>query len=151
MRMTQFVPLCVAFGVALGGCSISMPRPAEPAVTAAKPADHLVGQNLDALVAQLGQPTKTWPLDNNQTSVVWQFETPGDTPLPPGAGGLYGDGSAPGYVSDGYSPFCRITAVVSTSSGVVTQASTEESNGTGASYLHRDSVCAKHLRTKSRT
>jgi hypothetical protein len=149
--MTRFVLLCVAFGVTLGGCSISMPRPPEPAVTAAKPADQLVGQNLDALVAQLGQPSKTWSTDNDQTSVVWQFETPGDTPLPPGAGGLYGDGGSPGYVSDGYSPFCRITAIVSTSRGVVIQASTEESNGTGASYLHRDNICTKHLKAKART
>ena len=147
MRVLQILLACAV----LGGCSLSMPHPPEPALTAAKPADQLVGQNLDALVAQLGPPARSQTLDNDQTSVVWQFETPGDRSSPTGAGGLYGDGSSPGQVSEGYSPFCRITAVVSTTSGVVTQASTEESNGTGASLLRRDSICAKHLKAKSRT
>ena len=89
---------------------------------------------------------------NDQTTVVWQFETPAGTPPLTGAGGLYGDGSSPSYVSPGYSPFCRITATVSTATGVVTQASTEESNGTGSSVavLRRgESVCSQHLRAKS--
>ncbi|HLI98950.1 MAG TPA: hypothetical protein VKT76_04465 [Bradyrhizobium sp.] len=146
----RLVPFALLCGV-LGGCSLSVPRPAEPAVTAAKPADQLVGQNLDALVAQLGPPTRSQSLDNDQTSVVWQFETSSETAPPSGDGGLYGDGSSPGYVSQGYSPFCRITAVVTTSSGIVAQASTEESNGTGATILRRDSICAKHLKIKSRT
>lgn len=147
MRIIRFILLCTV----LGGCSLSIPRPPEPTLSAARPADQFVGKNLDVLVAQLGPPSRSSPSDNDQTTVVWQFEAPTGTPPVEGPGGLYGDGNAPGYVSEGYSPVCRITAVVSTSSGIVTQANTEESNGTGASWLHRDNVCAKHLRTKSRT
>lgn len=147
MRTIQLILFCAA----LGGCSSSIPRQPEAALSTARPADQFVGKNLDALVAQLGPPTGSLPSDNDQTTVVWQFEAPTGAPPVEGAAGLYGDGNAPGYVSEGYSPFCRITAIVSTSSGVVTQAHTEESNGTGASWLHRDGACARHLRAKSRT
>jgi hypothetical protein len=142
--------LCTALGVALGGCS--MPRIPEAAVATAQPADHLVGQNLDALIARFGPPARTSPADNDQTTVVWQFETPARTSPPTGAGGLYGDGGSPGYVAQDYSPFCRVTAVVSTTTGVVTQARTEESNGTGSSLLRRsESICSQYIPTKPRT
>jgi len=127
-----------------------MPRLPEAAVTAARPADQLVGKNLDALIAQLGPPARSSSADSDQTTIVWQFETPTGTPPTTGSGGLYGDGGSPNYVSQGYSPFCRITAIVSTSTGIVTQASMEESNGTGASMLRRgESICSQHLRAKS--
>ena len=100
-----------------------MPRLPEAAATTARPADQFVGKNLDALVAQLGPPARSSSSDNDQTTIVWQFETPTGTPTPTGAGGLYGDGGSPSPVSQGYSPFCRITAIVSTSTGVVAQAS----------------------------
>ena len=150
MRTAPFTMLCVALGVTFGGCS--MPRLPEAAATTARPADQFVGKNLDALVARLGPPARSSSSDNDQTTIVWQFETPTGTPTPTGAGGLYGDGGSPGHVSQGYSPFCRITATVSTATGIVTQASTEESNGTGASggILRRgESTCAQHLRAKS--
>ena len=82
--------------------------------------------------------------------MVWQFEGPPEAQPPTGAGGLYGDGNNPGYVSQGYSPFCRITAVVSTADGNVIQASTEESNGTAASGRGTN-ICARYLRAKSLT
>src|SRR5579863_9600965 len=113
MRTTQLIMLCVASGVTFGGCS--MPRLPEAAVTAARPADQLVGKNLDALIAQLGPPARSSSADSDQTTIVWQFETPTGTPPTTGSGGLYGDGGSPNYVSQGYSPFCRITAIVSTS------------------------------------
>jgi hypothetical protein len=150
MRTAELMILCVASGVTFGGCS--MPRLPEAAVTTARPADQLVGKNLDALIAQLGPPARSSPSDNDQTIIVWQFETPTGTPPSTGAGGLYGDGGSPSYVSPGYSPFCRITATVSTTTGIVSQASTEESNGTGASgaVLRRgESICSQHLRAKS--
>jgi hypothetical protein len=152
MRTAQFMMLCAALGVTFGGCSV--PRLPEAAVTAARPADHLVGKNLDALIVQFGPPARSSLSDNDQTTVVWQFDTPAGSPPLTGSGGLYGDGGSPSYVSPGFSPFCRITATVSTATGIVTQASTEESNGTGSSaaVLRRgESVCAPHLRAKSPT
>ncbi len=121
-------------------------------MTGARPAEQFIGKTLDALVAQLGPPTHSQPLDNDQTSYVWQIDTPGGVPPPAGGGGLYGDGAAPGYVSEGYSPFCRINAVVS-ASGVITQATLEESNGTGTpnGVLRNGHICDKHLRAKSRS
>ena len=150
MRTTQLIMLCVVSGVTFGGCS--MPRLPEVTATTTRPADQFVGKNLDAMIAQLGPPARSSSSDNDQTTVVWQFETPTGAPPLSGSGGLYGDGGAPSYVSPGYSPFCRITATVSTATGVVTQASTEESNGTGSSgaILRRgESVCSQHLRAKS--
>ena len=143
------IALVVALVVALGGCSLQMPKVPETAVSAARPADQLVGKTLDTLIAQLGQPARSSPLDNDQTSVVWQFE-PQEALPPTGAGGLYGDGTSPAFVSPGYSPFCRITAVVSTANGSVIQASTEESNGTAASG-RGTGICSRYLRAKSLT
>ena len=153
MRIAQTMLVCAV----LGGCSMSsislpsVPRPAEAPVSAARPAEQYVGKNLDTLVAQLGPPKRSQPLDNDQTSYVWQFDA-ADEGLPPtGAGGLYGDGLSPGYVSDGYSPFCRVT-VVASADGVITQASTEESNGTGTpnGFIRGGNICQKQLRAKSR-
>ena len=145
MRMASTMLLCAL----LGGCSLSVPRPAEAPVSAARPADQFVGKNIDTLVAQLGPPTRSQPLDNDQTSYVWQIETPIETPPPTGAGGLYGDGNSPGYVSEGYSAFCRVN-VVATNNGVITQANTEESNGTGTpnGFLRSGTVCQQRLKAK---
>jgi hypothetical protein len=150
MRIIQVLLLCTM----LGGCSLSIPSLSssnEAPVSAARPADQLVGKNIDTLIAQLGQPTRSQPLDNDQTSYIWQIETPGGPPPPRGDGGLYGDGNAPGYVSEGYSPFCRIN-VVATANGVITQANTEESNGTGTpnGFMRSGNVCEKRLKAKSR-
>jgi hypothetical protein len=150
MRMASTMLLCAM----LGGCSFSMPsisRPQEAPVSAARPADQLVGKNLDTLIGQLGPPTRSQPLDNDQTSYVWQIETPGDAPPPSGAGGLYGDGWSPGYVSEGYSAFCRIN-VVASSGGVITQANTEESNGTGTpnGLFRSGNLCQQRLKARSR-
>jgi hypothetical protein len=152
MRMVSIMLLSVA----LGGCSLSMPSipslsSKEAPVSAARPADQLVGKTVDTLIAQLGQPTRSQPLENDQTSYVWQIETPSDPPPPRGDAGLYGDGNAPGYVSEGYSPFCRINVVAGTN-GVITQANTEESNGTGTpnGFVRSSNVCEKRLRAKSR-
>jgi hypothetical protein len=148
MRTTQLMMLCIASGVPWGGGCLGGRGGGAP--TTALPADQFVGKNLDALVKQLGPPTRSSPADSDQTTIVWQFETATGTPPPTGSGGLYGDGGSPSYVSQGYSPFCRITATVATSSGIVTQANMEESNGTGASMLRRgESICAQHLRAKS--
>ena len=146
MRMVQAALLCVV----LGGCSISLPRAPEAGVSSARPASQLVGKKLDTLVAQLGQPTRSQPLDNDQTSYMWQIETPAGPPPPTGGGGLYGDGGSPGYVSEGYSPFCRIN-VVASSAGVVTEANTEESNGTGSpnGTFRSGNFCEQRLRAKS--
>jgi hypothetical protein len=146
MRMAQTALLCVA----LCGCSFSVPRAPEASVSVPRPANQLVGKKLDAIVAQLGQPTRSQPLDNDQTSYMWQIETPSEPPSRSGGGGLYGDGGSPGYVSEGYSPFCRIN-VVTASSGVVTEANTEESNGTGnpTGVLRSGNFCQQRLRAKS--
>ena len=141
--------------VTLGGCSLSsfsMSRPAEAPVSAARPADQLVGKNIDTLIAQLGQPMRSQPMDNDQTSFVWQIDTPSGPPPPTGEGGLYGDGNSPGYVSEGYSPFCRINVIVTSSTGVITQATTEESNGTGTpgGFARGGNVCQQRLKAKSR-
>ena len=146
MRMALTALLCIV----LCGCSLSLPRAPEAGVSAARPANQLVGKKLDILVAQLGQPTRSQPLDNDQTSYMWQIETPGEPPAPTGAGGLYGDGGSPGYVSEGYAPFCRIN-VVASSSGVVTEANTEESNGTGSPHgvFRGGNFCQQRLRAKS--
>ena len=157
MRMAHAAPSYAALGVvlgttlcmALGGCSLPVMSAPEPAVSAARPADQLVGKNLDTLIAQLGQPVRSSQADNGQTSLVWQFE-PREALPPTGAGGLYGDGNSPGYVSQGYSPFCRITAVVSTADGKIIQASTEESNGTAAAS-RATNICSRYLRAKSLT
>ncbi len=155
MRLAQTMLLCAV----LGGCSLSMPSismpsisgPAEAPVSAARPAEQYVGKNLDTLVGQLGPPKRSQPLDNDQTSYVWQFDVVDEGLPPTGAGGLYGDGRSPGYVSEGYSPFCRIT-VVASADGVITQASTEESNGTGTpnGAIRSGNICQKQLRAKSR-
>ena len=147
----------------LGGCSVSMPSISMPSlpsisasreapVSAARPAEQYVGKNLDTLVAQWGPPKRSQPLDNDQTSYVWQFETNDEVLPPTGDGGIvYGDGLSPGYVSSGYSPFCRVT-VVASADGVITQANTEESNGTGTpnGYIRGGNICQKQLRAKSR-
>jgi len=158
MRPASAILLCAV----LSGCSLSMPsismpslssisRPAEAPVSAARPAEQYVGKNLDTLVAQFGPPKRSQPLDNDQTSYVWQFDVGDEAPPPTGAGGLYGDGWSPGYVSEGYSPFCRVT-VVASADGVITQANTEESNGTGtpSGFVRSGNVCQKQLRAKSR-
>ena len=146
MRTIGFVLLCAM----LGGCSLSMPSLSsshEAPVSAARPADQLVGKNINTLIAQLGQPTRSQPVDNDQTSYVWQIETPEGTPPPTGNAGLYGDGNSPGYVSEGYTPFCRIN-VVAAADGVITQANTEESNGTGTpnGFVRSGNVCEKRLK-----
>lgn len=144
MRVASVIVLC---GV-LGGCSLSLPSTKEAPVSAARPADQLVGKKLDTLVAQLGQPTRSQPMDNDLTTYVWQIDTPGEAPPPTGAGGLYGDGNNPAYVSEGYSPFCRVNVVASSTSGLVTQASTEESNGTGTpnGLMRGGNICQQRLR-----
>jgi hypothetical protein len=150
-RNFKWATLGVVFGLALGGCSLSLPKAQEAPVSAARPADQLVGKNIDALVTQLGPPKRSQSLDNDQTSYVWQIET-GDTPPLTGAAGLYGDGISPGYVSDGYSPVCRIN-VIASANGVITQATTEESNGTGTpnGVFRRENICDKQLRARSRS
>jgi hypothetical protein len=144
MRVASIILLCGA----LGGCSIPLTGATEAPVSAARPADQLVGKKLDTLIAQLGQPTRSQPMDNDLTSYVWQIDTPAEAPPPTGAGGLYGDGNNPGYVSEGYSPFCRVNAVASATSGLVTQASTEESNGTGTpnGLIRSGNVCQQRLK-----
>jgi hypothetical protein len=156
MRILQILVVCTA----LGGCSMQWPEAAtlwkEAKVpVATRSADQFVGQNVDALIAQLGPATRSTKIDDDQNSFVWLLsaDPAGDTPPNTGDGGLYGDGASPGYVSQGYSPFCWIN-VVATPAGIVTQANTEESNGTGAPGVTlgtSGSVCARRLRMKSRT
>jgi hypothetical protein len=156
MRLASTMLLCAV----LGGCSLSMPSISMPSLSAsheapasaARPAEQYVGKNLDTLVAQWGPPKKSQPLDNDQTSYVWQFETADEALPPTGDGGIvYGDGWSPGYVSSGYSPFCRVN-VVASSDGVITQATTEESNGTGTpnGFIRGSNICQKQLKAKSR-
>lgn len=147
MRTIQLFPLCAV----LGGCSLSMPSfpssSREAPVSEARPADQLVGKNLDTLIAQLGQPTRSQPLDNDQTSYVRQIEMPRENSHPTGGGGLYGDGNSPPYVKEeGYTPFCKIS-VVASSAGVIAQASTEESNGTGTpnGMIRSANLCQRRL------
>jgi hypothetical protein len=151
MRMAQVVPSYAAFavmlGVALGGCSLQMPKAGpEPALSAAKPADQLVGKNLDAIIEKLGQPHRSRQMDNNQSTFVWEIE-PREAQHPTGDGGLYGDANNPSHVSAGYEAFCKITVVADMTSGNVLQASTEESNGTGAAYFGTN-ICSRLLRTR---
>jgi len=151
MRIASTVLLCAV----LGGCSLSMPSLSgshEAPTSAARPAEQYVGKNLDTLVEQWGPPKRSQPLENDQTSYVWQFETTDEALPPTGYGGiLYDDGWSPGHVSKGYSPFCRVT-VVASADGVITQANTEESNGTGtpSGFLRSSNFCEKQLRAKSR-
>jgi hypothetical protein len=151
MRMVHVMPSSAVFaailGIALGGCSLQLPKAApEAAVSAARPADQLVGKNLDAIVAKLGQPDRNSQLDNGRSSFVWQIE-PREALPPTGDGGLYGDANNPGHVSNGYEAFCKVTVVVDMANGNILQASTEESNGTGAAYFGSN-ICSRYLRTK---
>jgi hypothetical protein len=147
MRILKIVALCAA----LGGCGASRQA------VVARPADQLVGQNLDTLVARFGPPTSSSKIDNDQGSYVWQLGDAADSagkPVPrTGYGGLYGDGESPSVVSQGYSPLCKIN-IITSPTGTVTRASTEESNGTGAAVGIFDvggSICAQRLGTKSQT
>jgi hypothetical protein len=152
MRILQILAACAA----LGGCGLQLQEGmTATTMTPTRLGDQLVGQNLDTVIARLGPPSKSSQIDNDQTSHVWQLEAGterGNTRSYAGPGGLYGDGYSPHGVSAGYSPSCRITATVAPT-GIVSQASAEESNGTAATGLigGGDSYCAQRLATKSRT
>jgi hypothetical protein len=145
MRILNIVALCAV----LGGCGA-----ARQEVTA-RP--ELIGQNLDTLIARFGQPTSSSKIDNDQNSYVWQLsaaaEPAGRRPRTSPYGGLYGDGDSPGNVNQGFSPLCTIK-VTTSPAGTVTQASTEESNGTGAGVGLLGAgggICAQRLGGKSPT
>ncbi len=145
MRILKIVALCAA----LGGCGASRQE------VAARPDDQLIGQNLDTLIARFGPPAGSSKMDNDQSSYVWQLaaatDSAGGRAPHAGYGGLYGDGDSPSNVSPGYSQSCKIN-VIASPTGIVTQANTEESRGTGATLGIvgvSGSLCAQRLGIKS--
>jgi len=146
MRILGIVVLCAA----LGGCG----APRQEATTTSRPGDQLIGQNVDALIARFGQPTKSARMEGDLSSYVWELaagpdavDQPSQTPH----GGLYGDGYNPGAVSQGFSPYCKINVIVSPT-GTVTQVLTEDSNGTGARsgvFGSNGTICARRLGMRS--
>jgi hypothetical protein len=75
MRMVHVIPsyavpgavLGIVLAVATGGCSLQLPKAPEAAVSASRPADQLVGKNLDKLIEKFGQPTRSSQSENGQT------------------------------------------------------------------------------------
>jgi hypothetical protein len=147
MRLLKILALCAA----LGGCGAPLQ---EAATTTARPGDQLVGQNVDALIARFGQPTRTTRMEGDLSSYVWELAAGPDAldqPSQTADGGLYGDGYNPGAVNQGFSPYCKLNVIVSPT-GTVTQALTEDSNGTGARsgrFGSNGAICARRLRMKS--
>ena len=131
-----------ALSVALGGCWTS----AQDVTTSTRPGDRYVGQNVDAVVARLGEPTGRKKIDNDQMTYVWEIAPTGSSgsrTTDTGQGRLYGDGHTPGYMSDD-SRICKLTVIVS-GEGIVTQVTAEDLNGTGApkkTFGLVGSVCA---------
>jgi hypothetical protein len=132
----------------LGGCWTS----GQEVASSNRSGDQFVGKNVDAVAARFGKPTGRKKLDNDQMMYVWELaatDLPGNQKAQTGDGRLYGDGGTPGAMSDD-PRFCKLT-VTTTSEGIVTQFSAEESNGTGAPSMSIgliDSVCAQRLKTR---
>jgi|ERR1700732_3243017 hypothetical protein len=144
MRILEIVALCAA----LGGCAGSQQG------IPVRSGDRFIGKNVDALVAQIGRPASSKLMDDGQHSYGWQLGAPAvaaaDQRVQSASGGLYGDGSTPGYISDD-PRFCKIS-VVTSPEGIITQLNAEDSNGTGAPAMTiglSQSICAQRLGTKS--
>jgi hypothetical protein len=146
----------VALSATLVGCGA--PRPEMAQASTSRLGDQFVGQNVTALVAQFGKPVSRKKIDNDQITYVWDLEAPTEPPdnrrtIDTGGGGLYEDGHTPGYFSDDLR-LCKMSVTVSRE-GIVTQVSTEETNGTDApssrTFGFNGSVCAQRLGAKPRT
>ncbi|MGO8908038.1 MAG: hypothetical protein ACLQDM_01720 [Bradyrhizobium sp.] len=118
--------------------------------------DQFVGQNVTSIVTRFGKPISRSKTDNDQTSYVWDLDDSVEPAvnhrIQAAAGGLYGDGETPGYMTDD-PRFCKMTVTVSRE-GIVTQVVAEEQNGTGApsvSLGFNGSICAQRLRAKPQT
>jgi hypothetical protein len=92
-------------------------------------------------------------MDDGQHSYGWQLAAAtaaaADQRIQSAYGGLYGDGSTPGYISDD-PRFCKIS-VVTSPDGIITQLNAEDSNGTGAPGMTigiNRSICVQRLGTK---
>jgi hypothetical protein len=147
MRILKILGLCAA----LGGCAGSTQSPQGIPV---RSGDRFIGQNVDALVAQIGRPTSSKRIDDGQASYVWELAArtgeAANQRIQTADGGLYGDGSTPGYISDD-PRLCKIS-VVTSPEGTITKLTAEDSNGTGAPALTvglSKSICAQRLGAKS--
>ena len=148
MRILQIVGLCVALGACAGS--------PQGAASTSQFGNQYVGQNVTSIVNQFGKPVSRSKTDNDQTSYVWELDGApdgaDDRRSYSGDAGLYGDGEAPGYVTED-PRFCKMTVIVSRE-GIVTQVLTEDQSGTGVPKMKfgfNGSVCAQHLRARSRT
>ena len=135
--------LCIALSITLGGCWTS----GQTAASARW--DQFVGQNVQVVATRFGQPTGRKRLDNDQMLYVWELPSldwSGNKRTHSGAGGLYGDGQTPGYMSDD-PRMCKLS-VTTSPEAIVTQVDAEDSNGTGAPGMtlgFSGSVCAQRL------
>lgn len=143
IRVLRAAVLCTALCLALGGCWTS----GQTAASARW--DQFVGQNVQVVATRFGQPTGRKRLDNDQMLYVWELPSldwSGNKKTHSGAGGLYGDGQTPGYMSDDLRR-CNLS-VTTSPEGIVTQVQAEDSNGTGAPTMtlgFNGSVCAQRL------
>jgi hypothetical protein len=127
MKIWTFVALCAA----LGGCVTSGQE------TVAQLGQEYVGQNVDALVGQWGEPDSTIKVDRADTSYVWKLGNQTELAADRGS----------------YARFCKVS-VVASSKGIVTQINTEDltsrSDIIGA-LGGWGSVCATRLGNKHRS
>jgi len=145
MRILEIVALCAV----LGGCAGALQQEGT-----ARQGGQFIGQNVTAFAAQYGPPVSSKRTDDGLGAYVWQLDTVSapDRWVDTGNGGLYGDGHTPGYISDD-PRFCRVK-IITSPEGIITQFSTEDSNGTGAPTMTlgiHGSVCARRLGTKPQT
>jgi hypothetical protein len=139
MRTLPAVVLCIA----LSGCWTS------GQTVGSTRWDQFVGQNVQSVATRFGQPTGRKRMDNDQMLYVWELpplDGSGNKKTQSGAGGLYGDGQTPGYMSDD-PRLCKLS-VTTSPEGVVTQVDAQDLNGTGAPTMTMGlsgSVCAQRL------
>lgn len=148
MRIPGIAALCVA----LAGCAGSP----QGVASTSQYGNQFVGKDIDALVTQIGRPTRSKKMDDGQHSYVWELPATAasvsEQRLQSAYGGLYGDGSTPGYISDD-PRLCKVS-VMTSADGIITQLNAEDSNGTGASSMtlgFNASICAQRLQGKPRT
>ncbi len=131
MRIPEIMVLCLA----LGGCAA--PRQE----VAGRRGEQFIGQNVDALVAQLGPATSSSKMKDGQNSYVWRISTRTDVRTQTGSGGLYGDGNTPSSAISDTARSCKIS-VIASPAGIVTQLDAEDSDDDTDAM----SICARRLR-----
>jgi hypothetical protein len=102
--------------------------------------DQFIGQNVDTLVVQFGPPTSTFKMNSGQSSYVWQLSAETDIRTDRG----WGTAST---------RFFKVS-VIASSTGIVTQLNTEDSNagfGLPAAVGAYGSICGQRLGMKPQT